>query len=116
MSHDPRLILLDPRDNVFVARMRLKAGEAVETGAGTAVIDHDIALAHKLARRSIAPGEKILKYGAPIGVATDSIAAGCHVHVHNMKSDYTPTYHLEDERAGARPSPLAGEGGRGAVG
>ena len=32
MTHDPRLILLDPRDNVLVARVRLKAGETVETG------------------------------------------------------------------------------------
>ncbi len=101
-QHDPRLILLDPRDNVFVARSRLPAGEPIETGTGPAVIDRDIALAHKIARRAIAPGEKILKYGAPIGVATIAIAAGHHVHVQNMKSDYTPTYHLEDERkAGA---------------
>ena len=102
MTHDHRLILLDPRDNVFVARVRLKAGEMVETGEGMAVIDRDVALAHKVALRPIAPGEKILKYGAPIGVATMAIAAGCHVHVHNMKSDYTPTYHLEDERADAK--------------
>jgi len=97
-AHDPRLILLDPRDNVFVARTRIAAGEPVETGAGQAVTDRDIALAHKVARRPIAAGEKILKYGAPIGVATQAIAAGHHVHVQNMKSDYTPTYHLEDER------------------
>ena len=102
MTHDPRLILLDPRDNVLVARVRLKAGETVETGTGPAALDHDIALAHKVARRAIAAGEKILKYGAPIGVATEAIAPAAHVHVHNMRSDYTPTYHLEDERrAGA---------------
>ncbi|MBN9470607.1 MAG: UxaA family hydrolase [Bosea sp.] len=102
MSHDPRLILLDPRDNVFVARTRLPAGEAIETGAGAATLDRDVPLAHKVARRAIAPGDKILKYGAPIGVATVAIAAGSHVHVQNMRSDYTPTYHLEDERkAGA---------------
>lgn len=101
-QHDPRLILLDPRDNVFVARMRLAAGETIETGSGAAVLDRDIALAHKVARKPIVPGEKILKYGAPIGVATEAIAPGQHVHVQNMKSDYTPTYHLEDERkAGA---------------
>ncbi len=117
MTHDHRLILLDPRDTIFVARVRLKAGETVETGAGRAALDRDIALAHKIARRAIAAGEKIMKYGAPIGVATMAIAAGCHVHVHNMKSDYTPTYHLEDERGAAgNPSPLAGEGGRGAAG
>lgn len=102
MTHDPRLILLDPRDNVLVARIRLKAGETVETSSGPAALDRDIALAHKVARRAIAAGEKILKYGAPIGVATEAIAPAEHVHVHNMRSDYTPTYHLEDERkAGA---------------
>jgi hypothetical protein len=103
MAQDPRLILLDPRDNVFVARVRLAAGEAIETGAGPATLDRDIALAHKVARRAIAPGEKILKYGAPIGVATQAIAAGRHVHVHNIRSDYTPTYHLEDERPETSP-------------
>lgn len=96
--HDGRLILLDPRDNVFVARVRLAAGETLETGAGTARLDRDAPLAHKIARRAIAAGETVLKYGAPIGVATQAIAAGAHVHVHNMRSDYTPTYHLEDER------------------
>ena len=102
MTHDPRLILLDRRDNVLVARVRLKAGETVETGSGPATLDRDIALAHKVARRAIAAGEKILKYGAPIGVATEAIAPAAHVHVHNMRSDYTPTHHLEDERkAGA---------------
>ena len=87
MTHDPRLILLDPRDNVLVARVRLKAGETIETGSGPAALDRDIALAHKIARRAIAAG---------------AIASVAHVHVHNMRSDYTPTYHLEDERkAGA---------------
>lgn len=97
-THDGRLILLDPRDNVFVARVRLAADETLETGAGAARLDRDAPLAHKIARRAIAAGETILKYGAPIGVATQAIAAGAHVHVHNMRSDYTPTYHLEDER------------------
>jgi altronate dehydratase small subunit len=102
MSHDPRLILLDPRDNVLVARQRLAAGETIATGAGSGTTDTAIALAHKVARSAIAAGDKILKYGAPIGVATQAIAAGAHVHVHNMRSDYTPTHHLEDERkAGA---------------
>ena len=43
-----------------------------------------------------APGEIIVKYGMPIGVATEAIAPGEHVHVHNIKSNYTPTYHLAD--------------------
>lgn len=39
-----------------------------------------------------------MKYGAPIGTATAPIAIGEPVHVHNLRSDYTPTYHLEDVR------------------
>ena len=101
-THDSRLILLDPRDNVLVARTRLAAGESIETEAGPATLDRDIALAHKVSRQPIAAGDTILKYGAPIGVATEAIPPGAHVHVHNMKSAYTPTYHLEGERrAGA---------------
>jgi hypothetical protein len=30
----------------------------------------------------------VLKYGLPIGSATRAIAAGEHVHVQNLKSDY----------------------------
>ncbi|HRJ73596.1 MAG TPA: SAF domain-containing protein [Terrimicrobiaceae bacterium] len=48
--------------------------------------------------RDIRTGEKILKYGVPIGSATCDIAFGEHVHLHNMKSDYLPTYTLETGR------------------
>lgn len=92
---DGRLILLDDRDNVFVLRARLAAGDVIAI-AGVAVrIQRDLPIGHKIARRPIAAGEQILKYGAPIGRATVAIAAGSHVHVHNVVSDYTPTYHLD---------------------
>ncbi len=58
----------------------------------------DLPLGHKLARRAIAAGEKVVKYGAPIGSATAPIAAGEHVHIHNLASDYTPTYTLDAAR------------------
>ena len=35
---------------------------------------------------SLGAGEVVLKYGQPIGVATQPIAAGEHVHVHNVKT------------------------------
>ena len=41
-------------------------------------------------------GEKILKYGAVIGSLTQPVAAGDHIHTHNLDSDYTPTYTLEE--------------------
>jgi hypothetical protein len=98
---DPRLLLLSEADNVLVATGRIRAGEAVLIGGTPVTLPADLPIGHKLARRAIAAGDKIVKYGAPIGSATAAIAVGTHVHVQNVRSDYTPTYHLEDERDGA---------------
>lgn len=53
---------------------------------------------HKYALQSIKAGERIIKYGMPIGVALEDISQGAHVHSHNMKTgldsileyEYTP--------------------------
>jgi altronate dehydratase small subunit len=93
---DARLLLLSEADNVLVARSRIRAGATVAVEGASVTLAADLPLGHKLARRPIRAGEKIVKYGAPIGTATEAIAAGAPVHVHNVKSDYTPTYHLMD--------------------
>ena len=59
---------------------------------GTVKIGARIGLGHKLARRPIAKGEQIVKYGALIGTAVTAIAEGDHVHIHNVQSNYTPTF------------------------
>ncbi|KYH41673.1 MAG: flagellar protein FlgA [Candidatus Bathyarchaeota archaeon B26-2] len=46
----------------------------------------DIPYGHKVAIRDIERGSKIIKYGEVIGVATEDIAVGSHVHIHNIKS------------------------------
>ena len=92
---DPRLILLDPRDTVLVARRRLRAGDTLAVGGTTVTLASDLPLGHKVARTAMAPGDTVVKYGAPIGVATVAIAPGAHVHVHNVVSAYTPTYTLD---------------------
>jgi hypothetical protein len=97
-STDPRLLLLHPGDNVLVLRDQITAGELITVEGEKVRIQIALGLGHKLARRPIAPGEKVVKYGAPIGSATVAIATGDHVHTHNLKSDYTAT-HL---RGGAR--------------
>ncbi|MBL8588548.1 MAG: UxaA family hydrolase [Methylobacteriaceae bacterium] len=101
-EHDPRLLLLSGRDNVLVARETIRPGETVLVGRRKVVLARGVARGHKLARLPIPAGEKILKYGAPIGSATRPIEVGEHVHVHNVKSDYTAT-HLIDASAGAEP-------------
>ncbi|MDE2515552.1 MAG: UxaA family hydrolase [Rhodospirillales bacterium] len=89
---DPRLLLLAPEDNIAVAREPLDAGSEIAVGGGRVVLAAAIPRGHKIAVRAIAAGEKIVKYGAPIGVATRPIAAGAHAHLHNIRSDYTPTH------------------------
>lgn len=96
---DSRLLLLNEGDNVFVLRAAIDAGETVLVDGHQVKVDARIGMGHKLARRAIAAGEKVYKYGAPIGSATRAIAPGEHVHLSNLKSDYTPTYSLEEARA-----------------
>jgi len=96
--NDPRLLQLAPADNVCVLVKTLPAGETLTVSGKSIAVPERIGLGHKIAHRDIASGEKIIKYGVPIGSATRGIAAGEHVHLHNMKSDYMPTYTLDDGR------------------
>ena len=50
-------------------------------------VDINLEDGHKYALRDIAAGENIIKYGNPIGHATEDIKAGEHVHTHNVKTN-----------------------------
>ena len=91
---DPRLMLLSPGDSVYVLRDQIAAGEAVMVEGVVVAFAQTLGLGHKIARLTVATGDKVIKYGAPIGRASRSIAPGDHVHLHNLISDYTPTYAL----------------------
>jgi altronate dehydratase small subunit len=91
-SSDRRLVLLSPDDNCLVVAQTLRAGDTVTVEGETVAVGRTIGVGHKLARRAIRAGEKVLKYGAVIGTATADIARGEHVHTHNLESDYLPTY------------------------
>ena len=91
-------IRLFPADNVLVLTRSFEAGETIELGDIRRALQTPIGLGHKIAACAISPGEKILKYGAPIGSATAPIEPGEHIHLHNMKSDYLPTFTLDEGR------------------
>jgi len=93
-ADDLRLLLLSPEDNVVCVCVDLTAGETVRVdGASIDVVD-DAPVGFKLARYDLAPGDMVLKYGAPIGSVTQPIPKGAVVHTHNLKSDYLPTFTL----------------------
>ena len=101
MATDGRLLRLSPADNVLVVRQALQPGDAVEVEGVTVTVPVRLGLGHKLAAMPIAAGDKVIKYGAPIGRATEDISVGAHVHIHNVVSDYTPTYALPGEEKDA---------------
>ncbi|MFE0018180.1 UxaA family hydrolase [Mesorhizobium sp. NPDC059054] len=74
-------IVLSPSDNVVVANGRLEKGTALPGGAATA---DAIESGHKVAIRAIPAGSAVVKYAQAIGRATQDIAAGQHVHSHNL--------------------------------
>ncbi|MDF7825916.1 altronate dehydratase family protein [Pontiellaceae bacterium B12227] len=72
--------------------------------------DGDIPSGHKVALESIAAGEPVVKYGFPIGMASEAIRPGDWVHDHNVKTalsgtldyayepDFQPLEKIEDRR------------------
>ena len=119
-----KLVRITPRDMVAVALRPLEAGQATSYGAGEVTPLTDIPMGHKVALRDIRAGEPVIKYGFPIGAATEDIPKGGHVHTHNLRTllsgekDYRwqpthpklesvapaafPGYRREDGRVGIR--------------
>ena len=50
-------------------------------------VDINLEDGHKYAVRDIKRGENVIKYGSPIGHATEDIPRGAHVHTHNLKTN-----------------------------
>ena len=90
MTAPSPVIRLHPDDGVVIARASLLPGTPVADGV--AATDR-IPAGHKVAVRAIAAGEPVRRYGQIIGFATQDIAAGQHVHVHNMgMGDFAKDY------------------------
>lgn len=71
---------LHPADDVLIARRQLLSGATVQALKVRGMIPPG----HKMAVRDIAPGQPVRRYNQIIGFATRAIAAGEHVHTHNL--------------------------------
>ncbi|MEA3406841.1 MAG: UxaA family hydrolase [Chloroflexota bacterium] len=82
------VLIISSNDDVAVALSDLPKGVALSTAEGALGISTQemIPFGHKVAIRPVERDEPVIKYGASIGVATESIAPGEHVHTHNLQS------------------------------
>ena len=78
-----KTLKINPHDNVVVALTDLHIGDIVEN---IKVLD-EVPCGHKVAIKDIKIGENVVKYGYPIGHATENIASGHHVHTHNIATN-----------------------------
>lgn len=100
-------IRINAADVVAVALEPLSKGttvtlEAMDTVPEVSVVlKEDITAGHKFAIKPIQKGEPIIKYGYPIGAATEDIDAGMHVHTHNIHTllSDSGTYSYDEEKA-----------------
>ncbi|OFW05103.1 MAG: hypothetical protein A3H96_06260 [Acidobacteria bacterium RIFCSPLOWO2_02_FULL_67_36] len=80
------VLVISSRDNVATALEQLEPERRLQIDGGTLVVREAIPPGHKIALQAIAAGAPVVKYGSPIGLASAAIAAGAHVHTHNLSS------------------------------
>jgi altronate dehydratase len=80
------VIVISAGDNVATALEPLEPGRVFTGGDARVTVRDAIPRGHKVALARIAPGAAVIKYGSSIGVATDEILPGAHVHTHNVSS------------------------------
>lgn len=102
------MIRLHDDDNVVTVKETVAEGAVIEAEGITARAE--IPRGHKIAVRDIPEGEAIRKYNQIIGFAGTSIAAGDHVHTHNVAmKDFERDYAYG---ADARPTDFVPEAER----
>lgn len=83
-----RGLVLNPRDNVANVLEEIRPGETVELRLDTEILSikatEQIPFGFKMAIADIAVDAPVIKYGEPIGRASQPIERGALVHVHNL--------------------------------
>jgi hypothetical protein len=92
-----KLLRIHRDDNVLIVVTPITPGDRDVIDGREVLFTQDVAIGHKVAARDIRAGDKIYKCGVPIGSAKEMISAGAHMHLHNLKSDYIPTYTLDKD-------------------
>lgn len=95
------VLQLKPGDEVGIALRDIHAGEQLAPFAGVAT--DDIPFGHKVALVARTPGDVVHRFGQPIGLARQAIAAGAHVHLHNLGFETSMAGHAIGNRLSNAP-------------
>jgi altronate hydrolase len=87
---NPKVLQLNPRDNVLVALQNLSPGESLSFGAVSYTLGSPVSAKHKFATRDLAPGDPILMYGVIVGKAVEPIAKGQALTTRNVRHEASP--------------------------
>ena len=93
-----KYLKIHPSDSVAVALTPLKSGTVLSSEGESITLLENIPQGHKFALKDIPAGSKILKYGAPIGVAKESISKGTWIHTQHEDRTWRLTYLYLSER------------------
>ena len=105
-ASQPTVIRLHPSDNVIIALKDLPAGTVLPELRGPLAVA--VPRGHKIATVAVPVGARVVRYGQIIGVATQPIAVGEHIHSHNLGMD--PAHELDYAFASEHaPQPLVNQ-------
>jgi altronate hydrolase len=102
-------IRLHANDNCIVALQPLMQGQIIDLEGDSVSLRENIQPGHKVSIQAIAIGQPVTKYGWPIGIATQRIEQGSHVHDHNLRCEHKVDF---SGLATETPKPLAKIAGR----
>ncbi|WP_215845526.1 MULTISPECIES: altronate dehydratase family protein [Pantoea] len=100
-------IKIHSRDNVAVALRDLEAGSTVELSDVAVTLQQEVGRGHKFALQPIAQRDLVIKYGLPIGHATQPIAEGEVIHSQNSRTNLSDLdeYEYQPEFVDVPPQP-----------
>ena len=90
-----KYIRIDSKDNVLVALEDLESGFNINEDEINIVLQENIKAGHKISLKEINKGENIVRYGYPIGYATEDISQGKWVHSHNLNTNLSGSVEYE---------------------
>ncbi len=95
-SEAKKTIIMAVADSVAIALDDIVPGDRVRIRSllqeivGELEVLDSVPYGHKLSVKPIVKGDEVIKNGEVIGVASQSIDRGEHVHIHNIVSMYVP--------------------------